>query len=662
MVWFSKQIIRILVVGLLLLLTTTCSRTHMEGEEVRLRFGTIFRHRWWNYYTRALDNADRQAYVAARMDLMAAMSKSDRDRRMARTYGMHFINYFPHRELGIIYMRTGDLAEAQKELEKSISQYPSAKAHYYLDRVRRQRIEATGAKIDPPAMNISAPEGDHWTRHSTVRISGRAHDPNYISAITIGGEPLFIDGSTQQWEFDHAVDLSQGRHIIDVTASNLAGLATTQVVTIHVDRQGPWVVVEKISAENDETQLEGMLFDKAGVQSMSINGEQASIATGRRVSFCHKVRADAETFVFTASDRLGNITRIPIQRQQIKSLGALPPLLAVNASDTKIYALFRSRDRKPPIIRLTDWDDAQEVYMDEAVLCGSVRDRDKVTRLTINGEEVLPHSGAMVLFSHFLALDVGSNPVVMIAEDGSGNQTVKRIRIDRKVPKARLLSQRMSLSVFAFKRQNGIPDTSFAFQDNFIHQLMKQNRFQLIEREMLESILQEQKISRTKLIDRSTAVRVGRLAAAQAIVSGSMVESLTGIDVISHVIDAETSEILATVDAYGEDKSMIGLKYLAKALALKTHREFPLVNGMVVDKNKDMIFTDIGSNDLRAQRHIIVYQEQPVRHATTGRHMGEDLQILGKARIVQSNPGFSKAELQPGCSPEIQTQHQVITQ
>ena len=40
-------------------------------------------------------------------DLNAALEQRGRDQRMARTYGMHFVDYFPHRELGIIYFEPG---------------------------------------------------------------------------------------------------------------------------------------------------------------------------------------------------------------------------------------------------------------------------------------------------------------------------------------------------------------------------------------------------------------------------------------------------------------------------------------------------------------------------------------------------------------------------
>jgi hypothetical protein len=55
---------------------------------------------------------------AALKDLATAIGKRDKDQRNARTYGMHFVDYFPHRELGIAYYHKGDLVKAAKELEE----------------------------------------------------------------------------------------------------------------------------------------------------------------------------------------------------------------------------------------------------------------------------------------------------------------------------------------------------------------------------------------------------------------------------------------------------------------------------------------------------------------------------------------------------------------
>lgn len=128
---------------------------------------------------------------------------------MARTYGMHFIDYFPHRELGIVFYQMGDLKAGKRELELSLSQFPSAKARFYLDRVRRRLIEKEGKEASLPVVSLDFKTAEVWTREDPVIISGVAEDENYVSAISIRGVPLFLEGSKKSISFKQSLNLPQ---------------------------------------------------------------------------------------------------------------------------------------------------------------------------------------------------------------------------------------------------------------------------------------------------------------------------------------------------------------------------------------------------------------------------------------------------------------------
>ena len=121
-----------------------------------------FRHRWWNYFERGLSFAEGGFTDEAISDLKTAIQQRFKDQRMARTYGLHFIDYFPHRELGIGYFTKGLLDEANAELVLSLSHFPSAKAYYYLDRVREQRIRKLGNEVAPPRLALDLKGNDIW--------------------------------------------------------------------------------------------------------------------------------------------------------------------------------------------------------------------------------------------------------------------------------------------------------------------------------------------------------------------------------------------------------------------------------------------------------------------------------------------------------------------
>ncbi|MCP4691790.1 MAG: hypothetical protein GY859_27340, partial [Desulfobacterales bacterium] len=270
--------------------------------------------------------------------------------------------------------------------------------------------------------------------------------------------------------------------------------------------------------------------------------------------------------------------------------------------------------------------------------------------------------GRRIIFSRLVDLKEGENRVTIQARDGAGHATVQRITIIRKIPDALQLAERMSLAVFPFERKGEISAASLAFQDNLTDALVNRNRFRMVERDRLDLILSEQKLSRTRLIDRKAALALGRLAAAGAVAAGSIIETRTGVEIVGRVIDAETSEILAVEDVYDEARDLPALRALAQGMAVKFHRAFPLLDGVVVQRKGAVIITDLGKDKIKLNRRLIIYRETPVMHPATGKPLGVDSEILGRARVTQASPGMSKAEFLNGAPDRVKPLDKVITE
>ncbi|MFZ1983190.1 MAG: CsgG/HfaB family protein [Desulfatitalea sp.] len=642
---------------LLSLLVAGCSQPRVD-DSAHNDTDIPFRHRWWNYYDRALTAVEGKEFTAAKEDLTAALHRRESDQRMARTYGMHFIDYFPHRELGVVYYLEGDLASAQAELEQSIRQHPTAKARFYLDEVRKALIQKRGGRTEPPQLNVDLPAVPLWTRDDPVRIQGQAQDPNYVRTVMVNATPLYLEGAQTLFDFTCDLTLPQGEHQITVAAWNLAGQTRQQNFVLHIDRQGPTVVVDRIRRQEGRIFIEGSALDPAGVRQITIDGIPLAIPLSTEAPFSHGLPEDREALEIRCRDRLENETIVRLMPRQWLDLAGKPKLVA----GLRLAGIFGSRDKSPPILQLDNWDNTQTVYMERIALTGSVRDPGQVTALTINGQPALPRSAAMLFFSQIVELQEGANTITLTAQDAAGNRVERRIEIMRKTPEAKLLAHRLRLSIFAFAQKGAGFSAADAFQDSFMHQMVQGRRFQVVEREQLELLLQEQKISRTQLVDTATAVRLGQLAAAQAIVAGSLIETQTGIEIVGRVVDSETSEILATVDAYGEEKQLPGVKNLAQTLALKIHREFPLADGTVIERQGPIILTDLGSDQLRAQRSLLIYEERPARHPTGGHLLGFGQKVLGRARVTQLQTRLSQAKLNDDCDPAITPRHKVMPQ
>ena len=101
---------------------------------------------------------------------------------------------------------------------------------------------------------------------------------------------------------------------------------------------------------------------------------------------------------------------------------------------------------------------------------------------------------------------------------------------------------------------------------------------------------------------------------------------------------------------------------MAECMAIKIHRRFPLLSGTVIKQKGKWIFTDIGDDKIGLQGRLIVYHEEPIKHPVTGKLLGADNEILGRARVVQVMPGMSKAEITVGNPASVNPMDKVISQ
>ncbi len=90
---------------------------------------------WFHVYEDGKKALESQDYEKAVTLFREALAGNKTDKHKMRTYGLHFIEYYPHRELGIALYYLGRADEARSELETSLSQEPSERARQYLDKI-----------------------------------------------------------------------------------------------------------------------------------------------------------------------------------------------------------------------------------------------------------------------------------------------------------------------------------------------------------------------------------------------------------------------------------------------------------------------------------------------------------------------------------------------
>jgi len=127
----KKSTSPVLCLLFLLAVSILCGCAHQPDRAAYTKDGKVygqvrgtFRHKWWNYYERGLSFTDGRFFEEAVKDFNSAIAKREKDQRMARTYGMHFVDYFPHRELGIVHYQTGNLEAARRAWRRAAQLAP----------------------------------------------------------------------------------------------------------------------------------------------------------------------------------------------------------------------------------------------------------------------------------------------------------------------------------------------------------------------------------------------------------------------------------------------------------------------------------------------------------------------------------------------------------
>ena len=317
-----------------------------------------------------------------------------------------------------------------------------------------------------------------------------------------------------------------------------------------------------------------------------------------------------------------------------------------------------SGDTQPPHIELQDLSDNNRVYTDKIYIAGQVTDEHDIETLKLNNTSLIRSPGRSIFFSHLVKLSEGENIITIEATDEAGNSAKKNIAVVREtlspsqLPPS-VMKHRMRIAVYPFEQKGVVSEESGLFMDLIMMAFQKQKRFQLTDRALMDRILEEQKLSITQFIDQDTALKMGRIMSAQAIITGRIVETETGTEMVGRMIDTETSKIMATEKIYTASRGLEALTFLAESMAVQFHNDFPMLRGVVIKRKDRYIFTDLGRKTLPLRGRLILYRENDPETDNT---------VLGYARIIQVLPGMSKAELISGRIDEIRELDRVVLQ
>ena len=647
----------------------------------------LFRERWWNFYERGLSFSEGGFWNEAAEDFLQALKQRDRDQRRARTYGMHFIDYFPHRDLGVAYYYLGRYEDAQRELETSLSQTESGKAKYYLNHVRRALLERSHTDTAPPTINVASLSDGQVVNRPSVNVKGHVEDDTFAHKVVINDQPLFVELSDKRIAFSKDIKLKKGLNQIKIRSSDLLDKVTEKQVQVIGDFEGPMITVKNLAdgqqVAHTRVVLSGTLADATGVTRLQVNEQVLAFNKERQIEYAVTVqlREGENRIQLAATDVSGNTTSGRLTLVYVPQLARgltpaapawqrHPVRIALSGSgvlDTgeNLFAAAPGTAGSAFRIDLKDLTETQTVFFQTMYIDGSASAMHDITNVSINGSPLLIVPGKNVFFNQLVELTEGQNTLTIEVRDAAGNSASKTVRIVRAVPKVHQVGSRMGLAIMPFEKAGEPTSLADIVYDNLVNSFAEQNRFNIVSRGAeFEAALRELKLAQTDLVDKSKAVQVGRMVQADGILVGTIRETRDAIEIYARLINTETSGLFDAKDVYGQEKSLAQIRYLTDGLALKFTHSFPLLEGMVVRVSGKEIYVDFGAaHKIKKDMKFIVFREgEKIVHPVTGKVLGSDSIVLGVANVVSVFDDMSIGKLVADFDPKnIQVKDLVVT-
>ena len=242
------------------------------------RYFNVHRGRWWNYYARGCWYLESGHPAAAEADFRRTAGLRAADKRNARSYGMHFWDYFPHRELGIALYRLGRPGEAVGELRTSLATEESSRARSYLNKALAAQLTASGEDTQAPVIRAGGPPGKLITNRLTPRIRCTVTDDQYVRSISVAGRSLFIEQAAPSIEVDEEVPLEAGRNVVVIEATDLVDHTRTERIEVLVDVTPPVICIQDMAkggAAGDRVLVDLAAVDNLGLTELWDAGRPA---------------------------------------------------------------------------------------------------------------------------------------------------------------------------------------------------------------------------------------------------------------------------------------------------------------------------------------------------------------------------------------------------
>jgi tetratricopeptide (TPR) repeat protein len=588
----------------------------------------IFGYQWFDYYERALSYREGECYGAALSDITHAIKLRSDEAGWAKTFGMHFIYYYPHREKGIILFLMGRYQNSSRALLQSLKQNSTDKANYYLDKVRKKLI---GQRRQPVVDPLKAKKKNDdfqdemgqpsettqltiqynekiieqsdviLTNEDPVYILGLSQDNKYVTGIEINNIPLFMESSQKRFRFLYPLKLDEGKHTIMIKATNLVGGFKKKSINIIIDRSGPVIAINNYTPGRE---IRGQVYDRSGISFVQLNDKMILGNKKKDLRFHFYLKKNSQLL---ASDTLGNKTKLTFSNDLFANF---PNHLVADKrnnvmTDSDKIGSITSR----PVVKITNLNNNQVVYSDCIDIEGMVQSTSdiKQVEIFINDKKKIAidafnningHcTGPIIMFHKKIQLVKGLNQIVIIASDQNGKYNKFYLNIKYNISEIMKVNHRYCFKVYPVNNVDLLSNYSnihHSYRFNHSHRIQFHNLFLLkLKKHNRFLALPEDSFSQSSFI--SNLLRMNKKTNPtyhSSIFIDSCVDK-RGIELSARVVD-KRSGIIKILDVYFDYKNK-HLDALAERLSDKFHQAFPLFEGEIVKRSGQNFYFKIKS-------------------------------------------------------------------
>jgi TolB-like protein len=174
--------------------------------------------------------------------------------------------------------------------------------------------------------------------------------------------------------------------------------------------------------------------------------------------------------------------------------------------------------------------------------------------------------------------------------------------------------------------------------------LVKEGRFEVIERRLLEKVMREQQLVMEGVVDSRSAVKLGELLGVKVIITGSVMRFQNILEVNARIIDVKDASIIAAEIV--RSSTARRLEELVVQMAEQIIKDFPL-EGYIVNKTGDKVVIDLGKRTgVKTGMKFMIFKEgNVIKHPKTGEVLDIEKIQTGLIEITSVSDKIAKGKI-----------------